>query len=95
LFVLDKVKKFSITTKCDCGNQDLNEFFYKDAVHYLKALFTTDNRTGCRFLTIDAYNRKEVLRFYKKNEFDFLHDEDKEEPTRIMFYDLKRFSLTT
>ena len=172
LFVLDKVKKFSITTKCDCGNQDLNEFFHKDAVHYkedllaetyalylkskgarslgplafvalandtiklsksfkrklishkkryieeypavkiarlgvhkesqrnglgthlinlLKALFTTNNRTGCRFLTIDAYNRKEVLRFYKKNEFDFLHHEDKEEPTRIMFYDLKRF----
>jgi GNAT superfamily N-acetyltransferase len=147
LFVLDKVKKFSITTKCDCGNQDLNEFFHKDAVYYkedllaetyalylkskgarslgplafvalandtiklskslkrklishkkryieeypavkiarlgvhkesqrkglgthlinlLKALFTTNNRTGCRFLTIDAYNRKEVLRFYKK-----------------------------
>ncbi|MEW5949856.1 MAG: GNAT family N-acetyltransferase [Thermodesulfobacteriota bacterium] len=59
-------------------------------INLLKILFTTDNRTGCRFLTVDAYNNTRVLAFYKRNEFDFLHDKDAEDRTRIMFYDLKR-----
>lgn len=60
----------------------------------LKTLFTTNNRTGCRFLTVDAYNRPSVLAFYRKNEFDFLHDKDENALTRIMFYDLKRFIIS-
>lgn len=35
----------------------------------LKAFFLTENRTGCRFITGDAYNRPEVIRFYQKNGF--------------------------
>jgi len=60
-------------------------------LNMLKTFFTTDNRTGCRFLTVDAYNKNRIMKFYKKNEFDLLHEKDKDEPTRIMFYDLKRF----
>jgi len=63
-------------------------------VNLLKSLFTTNNRTGCRFLTVDAYNKEPVLDFYKKNEFDFLHDKDANDKTRIMFYDLKRFVIS-
>jgi hypothetical protein len=61
-------------------------------LNWLKTFFTTDNRTGCRFLTVDAYNQPRILKFYKTNEFDFLHEKDKEDRTRIMYYDLKRFS---
>lgn len=63
-------------------------------LNLLKVFFTTDNRTGCRFMTVDAYNEGGVFAFYKTNEFDFLHDKDTDDPTRIMFYDLKRFVLT-
>jgi GNAT superfamily N-acetyltransferase len=56
-----------------------------------KKLFVTNNRTGCRFLTVDAYNTPEVIRFYTNNDFQCLHDIDKNRKTRIMFFDLKRF----
>ena len=56
-----------------------------------KELFLTNNRTGCRFLTVEAYNKKRVTNFYKRNDFQFLHDNDKNDKTRIIFYDLKRF----
>jgi len=60
-------------------------------VNLLKQLFTTENRTGCRFMTVDAYNDQRVLSFYQKNGFDFYYDEDVSEDTRIMFFDLKTF----
>ncbi|MBW2346061.1 MAG: GNAT family N-acetyltransferase [Deltaproteobacteria bacterium] len=63
-------------------------------LNLLKAFFTTDNRTGCRFMTVDAYNDEKAPIFYEKNEFDFLHDKDASDRTRIMFYDLKRFVAT-
>ena len=58
----------------------------------IKVLFTTNNRTGCRFLTVDAYNEECTLDFYGKNEFMFLYNQDAEKQTRIMYYDLKKFS---
>lgn len=60
-------------------------------INLTKMLFTTHNRTGCRFITVDAYNEKGVIDFYKKNDFQFLHDDDRKRRTRIMFFDLKRF----
>lgn len=55
---------------------------------FLKIFFVIKNKTGCRFLTLDAYNDKKVLDFYLKNGFVFLHDEDKNDKTRIMYFDL-------
>jgi GNAT superfamily N-acetyltransferase len=54
-----------------------------------KELFIFENRTGCRFLTVDAYNKSHILAFYKKNNFDFLSTKDEKNRTRIMFFDLK------
>lgn len=68
----------------DLGSHTLN---------MIKKLFITENRTGCRFLTIDAYNNEKVLYFYQKNEFKFFYDKDKDKATRSMFYDLKRLVL--
>jgi GNAT superfamily N-acetyltransferase len=58
-----------------------------------KQFFITDNRTGCRFLTVDAYNRDNILKFYTKNDFQFFYDKDKNRKTRAMFFDLKRLNL--
>lgn len=32
-----------------------------------------ENKTGCRFIVVDAYNKDNVLRFYEKNGFKFLY----------------------
>ena len=56
-----------------------------------KQFFTTENRTGCRLITVDAYNRPDVVTFYEKNGFRFLTSDDADKETRIMYFDLKRF----
>lgn len=58
----------------------------------IKEIFVTNNRTGCRFLTVDSYST--IVDFYKKNDFDFLDNFDKEAETQIMYYDLIRFVVS-
>lgn len=60
---------------------------------FLKASFTIGNKTGCRFLIVDAYNDEETRSFYLKNGFLFLTSKDEKEETRIMFFDLKTFRV--
>ena len=60
------------------------------ALNMSKKFFVTDNRTGCRFLTVDAYNKPRVLNFYEKNGFKLFTDKDKDKDTRAMYFDLKR-----
>lgn len=57
----------------------------------VKLFFVTDNRTGCRFLTVDAY--RNAKGFYEKNNFvaALLPEEDQSDSQTIpMFYDLHR-----
>lgn len=61
-----------------------------------------ENKTGCRFLIVDAYNNEAPLGFYQKNEFLFLFSTEQQEAenlgydvaktlhTRLMYYDLKK-----
>jgi GNAT superfamily N-acetyltransferase len=42
---------------------------------------------GCRFLTVDAY--RNALPFYQKNYFNFLTEQDSNDNTRTMYFDLK------
>ena len=58
---------------------------------YLKYSFTTGNKTGCRFLLVDSYNNPRTTAFYEKNAFQFLSSQDKDDATRIMYFDLIRF----
>ena len=53
---------------------------------YLKQLFIDNNRTGCRFITVDAYRK--ALSFYERNGFDYLTTQDVEQDTRLMYFDL-------
>lgn len=68
-------------------------------VNLIKKIFITDNRTGCRLITVDAYNEghhgrdDRVLRFYSNNDFQFFSDKDINKETRAMFFDLKRLKL--
>lgn len=71
---------------------------------FIKAWFIDPlNKTGCRFLIVDAYNTKKSINYYIKNEFEFLFSTEQQEKkyiglkdneelnTRMMFFDL--FSL--
>ncbi len=55
-------------------------------ISFLKGFFVVRNKTGCRYLTVDAYNRAETLKFYKKNGFLFLTEKDKNKHTRTMYF---------
>lgn len=69
---------------------------------FIKGWFrSSDNKTGCRFIVVDAYNNEETLHFYIKNGFKPLYKTEEEEraflelnpeeilETRFMFFDLK------
>ena len=53
---------------------------------FIKRYFTADNKTGCRFITVDAYAA--AIPFYLRNGFVPLNDEDADEPTRLLYFDL-------
>ncbi len=61
----------------------------RDIIRLIKYMFTHGNRTGCRFITVDAY--QDAIGFYQKCGFDFISEKDAQHITRSMYYDLKRF----
>ena len=74
----------------------------QQVINFIKTWFVQeDNKTGCRFLVVDAYNQQKVLSFYERNKFRYLyatedlerneqHCTDSDCPiyTRLMFLDL-------
>ena len=62
--------------------------FILDSIKYA---FTSVKRLGCRFITVDALTS--ATSFYEKNGFRFFTELDKEDETRLMFYDLKSFEV--
>ena len=74
---------------------------------FIKVLFRTNNRTGCRFLIVDALNRPETLHYYEKNGFRYLIDDERLEAkymgigvgrlplnTRLMYFDLLKLKVS-
>ena len=55
----------------------------------IKYAFTTVKRLRCRFLTVDAL--QSATSFYERNGFRFFTEQDREDETRLMFFDLKNF----
>ena len=55
-------------------------------LNFIKRYFTADNKTGCRFITVDAYAA--AIPFYIRNGFVPLNEEDADEPTRLLYFDL-------
>lgn len=77
----------------------------RQIVNFIKLWFLDDdNKTGCRFLVVDAYNKPEVLSFYERNGFKYLYATEEDERnatqvnddnihTRLMFLDLLHTAL--
>ncbi|MCF3107268.1 GNAT family N-acetyltransferase [Niabella sp. CC-SYL272] len=72
-----------------------------ELMDFIKAWFIDENnKTGCRFILVDAYNEEEPLKYYNKNSFLFLYETEDEERefrnidkderlhTRLMSFDL-------
>ena len=53
---------------------------------FIKSYFINDNKTGCRFITVDAY--ASAVPFYLKNGFVPLTVDDADEYTRLLYFDL-------
>ncbi len=76
-----------------------------ELLDFIKSWFIDEeNKTGCRFLIVDAYNSEAPLGFYIKNDFLFLFSSELQEAenlgydlakalhTRLMYYDLKKLT---
>lgn len=59
-------------------------------LRFIKMYFLLDNKTGCRFITVDAYAA--AVPFYLKNGFVPLNDDDLNDPTRLLYFDLNDVS---
>lgn len=59
-----------------------------ELMDFVKGYFIDNNKTGCRFITVDANNNQKTIKFYKDNGFDFLTTGDENEDSRLMFFDL-------
>lgn len=55
----------------------------------IKYAFSNVKRLGCRFITVDAL--KTAVPFYERNGFQCITESDKDDETRLMFFDLKNF----
>ena len=56
-------------------------------VNMIIASYKSDNKAGCRFITVDAY--ADALPFYYKQGFLPLSKEDEGSPTRLLYFDLE------
>lgn len=74
-----------------------------DILSYIKLWFLDPyNKTGCRFMIVDAYNEPTTIAFYEQNGFNTVFSTEQQEKdyrhlesdiplsTRLMYYDLMR-----
>ena len=55
-------------------------------IDLIKRMYYSDNKAGCRFITVDAY--RDAIPFYEKNGFIPLNEDDAEDATRVLYFDL-------
>lgn len=55
-------------------------------LEFIEDYFIVDNKSGCRFVTVDAY--MDAIPFYVKNNYQFLNNDDEDKCTRVMYFDL-------
>lgn len=73
------------------GRLAISEQFQRNGIgkallDFLKLDFVLNNKTGCKYITVDAYSQS--IDFYKKNGFLCFTDEDKNDTTRAMYFNL-------
>lgn len=66
-------------------------------INFVKVIILTQDTHKCRFIIVDSYNTENALKFYLKNDFQFLFQDEKLEEahynniilkTRFMYFDL-------
>lgn len=55
-------------------------------LEFISDYFLIDNKSGCHFVTVDAY--VDAIPFYIKNSYQFLNNDDEDKRTRVMYFDL-------
>lgn len=55
-------------------------------LEFIEDYFIVDNKSGCRFVTVDAYIN--AIPFYIRNNYQFLNNDDEDKKTRVMYFDL-------
>lgn len=89
-------KRYSSMPAVKIGRLATSSSFHRHGIgtellDFVKYWFTHGNKTGCRFVIVDAYNKDKVTDFYQKNGFEFLLTDDASETTRLMYFDLITF----
>lgn len=88
-FVNEKrIKSYPAVKICRLG---INEDFHNKGIgsillNFIKSYFLEDNKSGCRFITVDAYH--DAIPFYQNNDFQYLKKEESDTVTRLLYYDL-------
>ena len=85
---------------CDLKNNHIGT----EMMDFIKSWFIDPlNKTGCRFIVVDAYKDEDCMSYYLKNGFNYLfssdeqealniyNDENKTLETRFMYFDLIQF----
>lgn len=65
--------------------------FGSQLLDYIKGMFIVNNRTGCQYVTVDAYQHS--TSFYEKNGFKYFSDSDLGKDTRQMYFSLIGLTL--
>ena len=73
----------------------------RELMDFIKSWFIDpNNKTGCRFMVVDAYNEPIPIKYYTQNDFEFLFSTEEQEKeymgllvddqlkTRLMYFDL-------
>ncbi len=84
-------KKYRSYPAVKIGRLGVNNTFQRQGfggkmLDYIKYMFIDNNRTGCQYITVDAYAQS--LKFYLDNGFKYLTDKDVGRDTRQMYYNL-------
>lgn len=54
----------------------------RELMNFIKSWFIdSNNKTGCRFLVVDSYNKEHPIRYYSNNGFKFIFEEEEQEKT--------------
>ena len=83
-----RMKSYPSVKICRLG---INKDFHGQGIgsmllNFIKSYFLEENKTGCRFITVDAYNN--AIPFYQNNDFQHLKKEESDTVTRLLYYDL-------
>lgn len=71
-----------------------NQHIGSDLMMFIKLWFVDpNNKTGCRFLLVDAYNNEKPLAYYERNGFEYLFHNERQEA--LFFFDNESKNLDT